>query len=632
MILQETVEVTISNQEAYYKPLGYFFEKQGDKILVKLEDLPKNSQKKILCKCDDCGIEFTRNYSLLYEQPIHRCRDCSRKYVGILNKNNPNIIHATKLRTGEKHPRWNPNLIRTPPKERTIFELNNPDFNIKEWVLLNCIRKDGRISSQCTKKSWFIKLYSIEVYNAIIEKTNFLPENCTFLERYYCILNDIIEEPKCKICNKPAIFFNTINSGYSDYCSPKCPHVDEELHSIRKEKHNKTIMERYGVTNVSYIPEVKDKISKSSKGRKHINIIHHTRNNFTEEQNYYLDNLDELYNKHINEKIPITTLSKQLGFSNSTLANILKRNGYKTQIFPVKGWNISKAELDIISWIKENDIECISQYKIDKKRIDIFIPEHKLCIEYNGIMFHSYGIHKSSKFNNINEENRNIHVERTKLCNDNGYELLQIFDNEYINSTKRDIWLSTISSKLKLNSTIYARKCTIVELTQNEFDVFVDNNHLQGSVNSKYRYGLMYNNELVSVISFNKSRYSKDYDWEIMRYCNKTFTNVVGGFSRLLKHFRKSFNGSIVSYANRRWSNGNLYEKNGFELVNISTPIYFYFKSSNMLVWYSRNQCMKHKLKDFLEEFDESLSESQNMFMNGYRRIWDCGNLVYVLR
>ena len=35
--------------------------------------------------------------------------------------------------------------------------------------------------------------------------------------------------------------------------------------------------------------------------------------------------------------------------------------------------------------------------------------------------------------------------------------------------------------------------------------------------------------------------------------------------------------------------------------------------------------------KDILENFDENLSETQNMLNHGYRQIFDCGNLVYVL-
>ena len=45
---------------------------------------------------------------------------------------------------------------------------------------------------------------------------------------------------------------------------------------------------------------------------------------------------------------------------------------------------------------------------------------------------------------------------------------------------------------------------------------------------------------------------------------------------------------------------------------------------------FNRIQFQKHKLNGLLEQFDESKSEWQNMRDNGYDRIFDCGNLVYV--
>jgi hypothetical protein len=46
----------------------------------------------------------------------------------------------------------------------------------------------------------------------------------------------------------------------------------------------------------------------------------------------------------------------------------------------------------------------------------------------------------------------------------------------------------------------------------------------------------------------------------------------------------------------------------------------------------SRNKFQKHKLIDKLEHFDPSISEYENMTNNGYYRIWDCGNNIYVYK
>lgn len=102
---------------------------------------------------------------------------------------------------------------------------------------------------------------------------------------------------------------------------------------------------------------------------------------------------------------------------------------------------------------------------------------------------------------------------------------------------------------------------------------------------------------------------------------------VVGGASKLLAHFEKEQHPqSLVTYADRRWSDGDLYRKLGFVLAHKTKPSYFYVKNACR---YSRIKFQKHKLKDLLEDYNEDLSEVQNMKNNGYTRIFDCGNYVF---
>ena len=51
---------------------------------------------------------------------------------------------------------------------------------------------------------------------------------------------------------------------------------------------------------------------------------------------------------------------------------------------------------------------------------------------------------------------------------------------------------------------------------------------------------------------------------------------MIGGFSKLLKAFIEVYKSSIISYADRRYSNGNVYSKNGFQLVRVNKPSYYY--------------------------------------------------------
>lgn len=118
--------------------------------------------------------------------------------------------------------------------------------------------------------------------------------------------------------------------------------------------------------------------------------------------------------------------------------------------------------------------------------------------------------------------------------------------------------------------------------------------------------------------------------WELIRFCNKLHTTVIGGFSKLQKHFENNFlkpNEQIISYANLRYSNGNMYEKNGFKFLHSSSPSYWYIFNGELM---HRSLFQKHKLPNILKEnFDSNLTEWQNMKNNGYDRIWDCGTLVF---
>lgn len=263
-----------------------------------------------------------------------------------------------------------------------------------------------------------------------------------------------------------------------------------------------------------------------------------------------------------------------------------------------------------------DSIPCENKYQNDKTilggmELDMVLPDIKLAIEYDGLYWHSVQQGKDE----------NYHLDKTKRCLEKGYQLFHIFESDDI-----EIWQSMINNKLGLNKRIYARKCEIREVNFADSMKFLEENHLQGFCPSSIRYGLYYNDELVQLITFGKSRFDKSYDYELLRLCTLKGYCVVGGASKLFKHALKFIKGNIISYANRRFSCGEIYKQLGFELKGESAPNYFYSKSGKI---YSRIAFQKHKLKDVLDKFDDSLSEYDNMLNNGYDRIYDCGNLVF---
>jgi hypothetical protein len=126
----------------------------------------------------------------------------------------------------------------------------------------------------------------------------------------------------------------------------------------------------------------------------------------------------------------------------------------------------------------------------------------------------------------------------------------------------------------------------------------------------------------------NMGRKSIDGHYELLRFCNKLYTSVVGGADKLLKYFIKTYNPKeITSYADRRWSQGDLYEKLGFEFIHNSKTNYFYINKGK------REHRFKYR-KDILvkEGFDKNKTEREIMKERGFNRIYDCGNKKYVLK
>ncbi|ULT28536.1 hypothetical protein KUH03_19615 [Sphingobacterium sp. E70] len=86
---------------------------------------------------------------------------------------------------------------------------------------------------------------------------------------------------------------------------------------------------------------------------------------------------------------------------------------------------------------------------------------------------------------------------------------------------------------------------------------FLVEHHLQTALPGKYRYGLYEQGELVSIAVFSGGRRMNDKNeeyrsFELLRFCNKSGYNVIGGLSKLITAFAKDFHpGDIMTYTDR---------------------------------------------------------------------------------
>ena len=421
------------------------------------------------------------------------------------------------------------------------------------------------------------------------------------------------------------------------------------------EKANNTVKEKYGVDNISQNKKIRDKAKQTNLERYGVDIPLKLQSiqdkkkktllekygvdNIFKSKDYIKGKFEETYDRLINSdriknkveflfnKEEYSGVDKSYQFKCLKCVNTFqgKLDDGKTPRCPVcnpyinNGTSISERE--IYEFVLTHCPDSISNDRtvLSGKELDIYIPSKKIAIEFNGLYWHSELSGNKTK---------DYHLDKYEKCNSLGIQLIQIFEDEWIN--KQEIVKSMILSKLGLiNNKIHARKCEIKKVNNKEAGIFLNNNHIQGEINGIH-YGLFSNNELISILTISKSRYTKKYDYELLRFCSKINTIIVGGFSKLLSYIKINIldNKSLISYCDIRYSNSNSYNAVGFKLINKSSPNYYYL-DNNYTARVSRIKFQKHKLKTSLTSFDPNLTEWENMQINNYDRIWDCGNLVF---
>lgn len=253
-----------------------------------------------------------------------------------------------------------------------------------------------------------------------------------------------------------------------------------------------------------------------------------------------------------------------------------------------------------------------------KFELDVFVPSKNFAIEFDGLFWHSEVM-----------RDRNYHLWKTNECLSKGIRLFHVFEDEWLE--KESIIKSMISNFLGFTKRkIYARKCSLRDIGVKEAKQFLNDNHLQGYCVSKYRLGLFNGDELVSVMTFGKSRHfvgNNGDKIELLRFANKIDTIVVGGASKLFTHFIREHDcKEIVSYADKRWSEGHLYETLNFQKYNESRPNYYYVIGRKRVYRFNLRKSVLVKKYNC----PVSMSEKEFCLKQKWYRIYDCGCLCYI--
>lgn len=383
-------------------------------------------------------------------------------------------------------------------------------------------------------------------------------------------------------------------------------------------KQQDTMIDRYGVTYALQLTENQSKAIDAArlKNLELFNVEYFSQQHISEDTLTKLNNDEWLFEQHHTLEKTLTRIAQELNVTHSTVGLYCSKLN-----IPILTHKSSQAERDLVEICRQlysGPIVTNTKQVIAPYELDIFFPELKLAIEFDGIYWHS----------ELNGKPKKYHRDKTKECEKLGIRLIHIWSNEF--EAKSDIVLSRLKSALNQTKIIYARQCNIITVDKKTEQDFLDQSHIQGRVGSSIQYGLEHQGELVALMTFGKSRYGKQYQYELLRFCNTINTTVVGGASRLFNHFVKMHNPqSIISYCDLRWGTGDMYLQLGFTYSHTAEPNYFYFKPSECNRLMSRLNFQKHKLINVLDDYDPNISEWNNMKNNNYDRIWDCGNAIF---
>lgn len=393
---------------------------------------------------------------------------------------------------------------------------------------------------------------------------------------------------KCLACNKETeVFRDSLVSGKTKSCG--C--MKEQL---RKD----TLLHKYGDTNTTR--------------------INNPREQWQIEAIESRENLEKFLNEHSDIKTA-TDLSYILNVTPAYMAQVINNFGFENIIQHNSG--VSDLEIQVRDFIETFGYETVynSRKILSGQEIDIYIPDKKLAIEFNGNYWHS-DLYKNEMY----------HQQKTLSCIKQGIHLIHIFEYEWCNEELQLKIKNYISSLLADTKTVYARDTTIKIINNVGLERdFLNKYHIQGYIPSQVALGCYYNNELIGIMTFGKPRFSYE-DVELLRLCWSNQYKVIGGSEKLLKHYIKDYKPeSIISYCDITKFSGSIYNRMGFEEELVTKPNYVWVNiRTNFTV--SRYQSQKQKLIDKgLGEYGDT--ENEIMYNIGYIKIYNSGNKKFKL-
>lgn len=404
------------------------------------------------------------------------------------------------------------------------------------------------------------------------------------------------------------------------------PQDSKELMNRSYESRRKTLLDTYGVENISQIPGATNKAKQTSLNK-------YGESHYSKTDEYHLKRI-----KTSMEKWGVSHYAKTDEYKNKQKQTLIEK--YQAESFTTNSEYVqqhikehgvpyafmksqSNKEQDEISQFLQNlGFDFQPNYTIlNGKEIDLYNDELKIGIEYSSLYWHT----ELSK----EPRGKNYHFDKFIHCEKNNVQLITIFGDEW--KSRKATCQSVISSKIGvINKKYYARKCLVKIIEANIHRSFCELYHLQGSGNSNLVcFGLFNEGEMLGSVSLRKHhRNAKNIVLD--RLCFKHNTMVVGGSSKLLKSVKQwmvqNHCDSLITWSDNRWSNGNMYRNIGFKLDADLPPDYSYVDMNN-----ARRRLSKQSQKKSATNRPNGVSEKDWAAQHGLARIWDCGKRRWLL-
>lgn len=356
----------------------------------------------------------------------------------------------------------------------------------------------------------------------------------------------------------------------------------------------------YGMVDINHLPEIKEKTRQTNLLK--YGYIHKN-----------TPSIDRHTLSNMNQTMSMTDIANSLGSSVSVVSRLFDVYEIEKNYF-----NYSVQEKNLTDYIADNwkgEIILHDRTVLRGLELDLLIPSKKLAFEYCGTFWHS----------EYNKPDKNYHFSKTARCAEVGIQLITIFSDEWLDRQ------SQIQSKIQYllgndpREVVYARHTTVEWISNDIAAALVNDHHIQKpSTNSFCSVGLIDRQGNVVATAM-----LKRHNQEILIDRYATSCRVIGGFSKLLKYIRHHFPTHCVStFADLKWSSGNLYVQSGMTLRSILRPDYRYVDARTGKTYHKF--AFRHRyIKNKFDNYDPNLTEVQNCHNNHFYRIWNCGMHKY---